>query len=176
MKTQTLTKLERTNSELDDLIEHLKAYSNEQLNHRPAEGVWSVIDVMHHLMRAEMLSHNYVKKKLSYGGTFKKAGLATSWRLFVLNTYLRLPIKFKAPELVSQVHFPEKSDFNEVQGKWRTQRKSLLAFLEELPEEIFDKEIYKHPLAGRVTLGGMVDFFIAHFQRHRKQIYRTIKV
>ena len=175
MKTQTLAKLEKINGELDDLVEYLKSYSNEQLNHRPAEGVWSVIDVMHHLMRAEKLSHNYVKKKLSYGGSFKKAGLVSSWRLFILNSYLRLPFKFKAPELVSQVHFPDNNDFNELQEEWRAQRKSLLSFLEEQPEELFDKEIYKHPIAGRVTLGGMVDFFTAHFQRHRKQIYRTIR-
>jgi hypothetical protein len=48
------------------------------------------------------------------------------------------------------------------------------SYLEDLPEHIFDKELYKHPFAGRVTIRGMVDFFGGHLERHAKQIDRTI--
>jgi hypothetical protein len=44
-----------------------------------------------------------------------------------------------------------------------------------LPDHLYDKEIYKHPFAGRLSLMGMVDFFEHHFRRHREQMRRALK-
>ena len=80
--------LDRVDSDLKALLEELKDYSNDDLNRQPGPGKWSAFQVMHHLMRAEGLSVKYLKKKMSFNPTFKKAGLGEAWRKGLLYTYL----------------------------------------------------------------------------------------
>ncbi len=174
MKQKVLQNLEQMNLYLEAIFEKLQPYPDEQLNQKPSKGEWSAMNVLHHLMRSERLSHGYIRKKLSFNPTLKKANLGTAWRSFLLNGYLKFPLKWKAPEGVSEVHFPEYSTLEEVKSQWRQQRLQLKSHLEELPDHLFDKELYKHPFAGRVTIAGMVHFFHGHMIRHNKQIDRTL--
>jgi hypothetical protein len=52
----------------------------------------------------------------------------------------------------------------------------MAAFLDNLPAEYADKEVYRHPFAGRMSLAGMLSFFEAHFINHRRQLYRALRV
>ena len=36
------------------------------------------------------------------------------------------------------------------------------------------KEIWKHAVAGKMNISQMLAFFNMHFNRHRKQVYRTL--
>ncbi len=175
MKQKVINNLNQIDARLEALFQKLGAYDNDLLNKKPAEGEWSPMDVLHHLMRSERLSHGYIRKKLSYNPNLKKAGLGANWRAFLLSAYLKLPLKWKAPAVVSEEHFPEYSTLQEVSEQWRQQRHQLKQHLEELPGHLFDKELYKHPFAGKITIAGMIDFFGGHMERHSKQIDRALE-
>jgi hypothetical protein len=174
MKHKVLQNLDKIDDQLQDLFDRLGSYPNEVLNKKPSEDDWSAMDNLHHLMRSERLSYGYIRKKLSFNPKLKKANLSTAWRSWLLSTYLRFPMKFKAPEAVAEEHFPEYSTLQEVSEQWKQQRLQLKSYLEDLPEHVFDKELYKHPFAGRVTIRGMVDFFGGHLERHSRQIDRAL--
>ncbi len=157
-----------------ELFAELEARSDEALNRGPGPGKWSPIQVMHHLIISEELSLRYLQKKLSYNPTLKKAGPAAFWRRWVLKTYLWLPFKFKAPKAVNDEALPRYVSFVETKARWEKIRKEITDFLEQAPKELLDKEVYKHLVAGRLTLEGMLEFFLYHSRRHMAQIRRSL--
>jgi len=177
-QTKLPTKVDRQlrylDAELSEFLKVLKDYSERTLNKKPAEGKWSVLQVMHHLILVEGFGKAYVEKKLSFNPELKKAGLGGAWRKFIMNTSVKIPFKINAPGAVSGQNLPEESSFWETAKKWKQQREELRAFLEGLPVEYFEKELYKHPMAGKMSLYGLMDFNVAHFKRHRKQINKIL--
>ena len=168
-------RLDTLDAALDALLDELAAHSAEALDRPPAPGQWSALQVMQHLMRSEELSMRYLQKKLRYQPELRKAGPAAALRSRLLRFYLRLPFKFKAPAPVDAPTFEADVSLEELAGRWKANRRELRAFLDGLPDDTYDKEVYKHPFAGRLTLTGMVDFFDGHFQRHRQQIRRGLE-
>jgi len=175
MDKKTANELQKANRNLDQLISRLEELPPEQLSAAPSEGAWSVLDCLHHLRLAEYYAHAYIKKKLSFNPELKSNNLSSWMRSKMLTTYSRWPMKWQAPKGVDKAAFPEDSSLEEIVGKWKGQRQKLESYLNELPIELFGKQVYKHPFSGRLSLAGMVTFFNSHFDRHLKQINRTIK-
>ena len=168
-------KLKELDEELGRLLNELKKYSSAQLSARPEPGAWSVFQVMQHLMIAESKSIGYVKKKTSYPEGLKKAGFLGKFREAGLKLFLWLPFKFKAPAIVNEDQFRENVSLDELAAAWRASRGELAHFIENMKPEWADKEIFRHALAGRMPVDGMLTFFADHFARHRKQIDRTLQ-
>ncbi len=164
----------KLDASLIDLLESLKDQPEHVLNKKINEEKWSVLQVIYHLILTEEASINYCKKKLSFNPELKKAGIVTYFRRISLMTFVGLPFKFKAPEMVSETRMPKEMRFWELVKKWKNIRQEAKEFLGGLPPEMFKKEVYKHPAAGRLTLTDMVDFWEVHFRRHRKQIKKIM--
>jgi hypothetical protein len=84
---------------------------------------------------------------------------------------LYLPLKFKAPKSTID-HLPEYIALDELQTRWNKSRAAWNSFLKEMPENLLDKAVFKHPRAGRIGWGHTFKFFQVHFDRHLKQIAR----
>jgi len=169
------TQLNNLDDKLNKLFADLESYSDEQLCKKTAPDSWSAIQVLHHLIMSEKYSRMYCEKKLSFNPKLKKAGLGTSLRTKFVNFYLNSPFKAPAPKMISGPNLPEKDTLANVREIWLSERANLAKFIQDLPQEYTDKEIYKHPLGGRLTIDGMMQFFDAHFKNHEKQIYRALK-
>lgn len=174
MKASLESRLDRLDAELLKLLKELESYEDEQLNKSPAEGGWSPLQVLQHLKQAEELSMRYLQKKLSYNPELKGAGLLSGLRSWLLKTYLRAPFKFKAPKNVDTTDMPRDLSLKNITKEWMAIRRELREFLASLPDDIYSKEVYRHPFAGRLTLAGMVDFFEEHFRRHQRQVQRAL--
>ena len=159
---------------LRSLLEELKDYSDTDLNRKPNPEAWSALQVMHHLMLAESFSTAYIKKKLSFNPTLKKSGIDDVFKGWLLKAYLNSPFKVKAPKGVDSEVLPTESKFWETAKSWKKQRVELRDYLSSLPEEILKKQIYKHPMAGKMGIKQMLTFHQYHFNRHRKQIKKML--
>lgn len=167
--------IKRLDDKLIQLLKTLKVYSEDQLNRKPDQDKWSVIQIMHHLMLAEGGSLNYVKKKTSFNPELKDAGVKAALRELALSTYFGSPLKRKAPATISGDKLPAHASFWKTAQDWKNQRSELREFLCTLPPDLLKKEVYKHPFVGRITIYGMMRFFEQHFDRHHKQIQRIIR-
>jgi hypothetical protein len=176
MNQKVEAQLQHIDTKLDRLLTNLAQHPAEKLQQRPTPGTWSVTDVLQHLMLVENASQQYVQKKLSFNPTLPNVNLGTAWRMLVLKSYNWLPIKLKAPKYVDETNFSTDLLLTDIADRWRNQRLQLRGFLESLPEDIFNKEVYKHPLAGRLSLLAMLQFYEGHFDRHHKQIRKLLKV
>jgi len=168
----TFTTMQR---DLQDLFNELSDQPDQVLNRKAADDQWSIHQVMHHLIVTEDLSLKYLQKKLSFNPELKKAGMMTGFRHLGLKIFIKTPIKFKAPEAVSGENLPEESTFWEVVKLWKTNREEMESFLDNLPDDILDKELFKHAMAGKLTVKSMLKFHKSHFYRHRKQIRRLLE-
>ncbi|MCB0609412.1 MAG: DinB family protein [Lewinellaceae bacterium] len=167
--------IDRLDQALAALFVELSAYSDEQLNQRPAPGKWSPLMILHHLRLSEHYSHLYVTKKLKGDGPFANGKISDPFRLFLIWFVFNSGIKWKAPPGIGDGSLPETSSLQAVQTQWLAQRQQLREYLSALPDKLSGRAIYKHPYAGRLTLPGMVRFFGIHFTHHRKQVRRALE-
>ena len=176
MKAQILQTNAKYGAKVDALLREFSSIPEDILNRRPPNGGWSAAQTAWHLIMVEERSLKYVQKKLSFGNSFEKVGLGVHWRSLCLNAALYLPIKFKAPASSNSDTLPETSTFSELNEYWQRGRSEWLDFLTQMPDNLTDKAVYKHPRAGRIGWLQMLSFFEQHFDRHRKQIKRALLI
>ncbi|TNE59041.1 MAG: DinB family protein [Bacteroidetes bacterium] len=158
---------------VEDLFQKLSSNDDAILNMTALDGGWSAIQTLHHLILTEELALGYVRKKLSFNPRLDRPGPGAWVSEQLLKLYLALPFKFKAPPNVSEEKLPGFTSLKDTKNRWLKIREEWAAFLENLPDELVDKAVYKHPIAGRLGWLGMLNFFHHHFDRHRKQVFRA---
>ncbi len=175
MEKRSAKKLKELDAELTSLFESLKDFSDSQLNRQSNEGKWSILQNIHHLIQSEDASQKYIVKKLSFNPVLKKSGIANGFRAFILGIYMKNGPKRKAPELINTDNLPNDTKFWETVKLWKDQRKNLKTFLETLEPELYNKQLYKHPAAGKLDIYQMLNFFQQHFRRHLRAIEKISK-
>ena len=174
MRQKILDSNTKYNDNVSALLHKLSEYSEEMLNRTPENGGWSAIQTAWHLLLVEELSLKYTQKKLHYGGTFEKVGFLVYWRSFLLQLFLVLPFKFKAPANSSGESLPAHSTLSELGERWAKARMDWANLLTQLPDDLLNKSVYKHPRVGRIGWLQMLSFFSTHFDRHLKQIRKAL--
>ncbi|MCS7035964.1 MAG: DinB family protein [Saprospiraceae bacterium] len=157
------------------LLRLMAPYDDERLNRAPAPGSWSAMQVAHHLILVESLALRYVQKKLSFQPELHKAGWREWRNLLVLQAYLGTPLKFRAPDVVGEQHLPIFATLDQTRQQWQQANAAWRSFLENMPDSLCDKAVYRHPLVGRLSWAGMLAFFEAHLARHRRQLQRALR-
>lgn len=143
------------------------------MNRPPAPGRWSAAQVIGHLVKAESLSVAYIRKKSSDPSKLRLAGIAHALKATLVVALMRLPLKFFAPEIVAEI--PENASPVELRERWRATRSEMSELLDGLPDALLGTCLYKHPVAGPMTVESALDFMIAHAARHAKQIDRVLR-
>lgn len=175
MKGKILQKQALYNKIVGDLMQKLSTYSFEQLNRKPADGGWSAIQTMHHLILSEERSMEYVEKKVKYGADAPQIGFASWARTAALRLFLWSPLKRKAPVNVVPEDLPEGVSLQDTQKRWMAVRTKWDVFFKNMPDEYAQKELFKHQVAGRMGFEHMIDFYVSHFNRHYAQIMRALR-
>ena len=174
MKHSTLNQaFEKIEKERKNLYERLLTYDVVIIHTRPKPDAWSVIEVIEHLIAAEHSSLQYLLKKTQDLNGAKKTGFKERLRALSLHLFLSAPIKFKAPNMTIPVS--NIATLADTQSRWEKIRTELHALWNRLPEEALDRNWFRHPLAGKLSLLQMIAFFGTHFARHEHQIWRTLK-
>ena len=154
------------------LVAYLLGSSQVLLNKNPDSLHWSPLQIIQHLILAEELSLKSVKAKLLLG-KFEKAGAMAMVREIGLILALRSPIKYAAPAAVSKL--PENLDLNLLIEQWEKVRMDWKELLESIESRLLMNYLFKHPVAGKLKLGGGLSFMYEHVNRHEKQIKMALK-
>ncbi len=158
-----------------DIFQELASKDPSVLNRKFAPETWSAFQNLEHLIGAESASLAYLRKKMSSGGNnISKAGFKSWVRWALLRLAFALPtLKFKVPAQLPEL--PETSDFDDLNKRFVAHRLEFKAFLDTLSDDLLESELWKHPSAGKMSIAQMLDFFVDHVNRHRKQLQRTIQ-
>lgn len=174
LKNDLIARNDRYSRKVNRLLAELESLPEEMLNKKPVKGGWSAIQTIYHLILAEELSLAYVKKKLSFNPETKPAGAGARWRGFLLWAYLSTPLKFKAPKNIAEENLPAFAGLAVTRARWHNVRDAWEDFFKQMPENLTNKAIYKHPRAGRLGWNQMLSFFETHFDRHLAQVKRVL--
>jgi hypothetical protein len=168
MNKQHQKKFESLESSRGKLFDLLKDSTHQHLNAKPAPDKWSINQIISHLLTAETLSVEYIKKKIENASSVKRAGFKSKFRLWTLKVAFFLPLKYKAPPIAAEV--PEISDLKELKEKWDVVRNDLYHILLNSDKSVLKKEIFKHLIVGKMNLQQALEFMQTHFDHHFRQI------
>lgn len=172
MATSLSTQYERIEASKAEILARLDGLDDEQLNRRPAENEWSAIQVICHLVRAESLSLRYIRKKMQ-GDDPGDGGLGAKLRSGALSLILKLPLRYKAPSRSAEL--PERADLEATRCEWEEGRAGWKELVDSLSPEQARKTIFRHPVAGRLTLSQTLRFMDNHIKRHTGQVERILR-
>lgn len=148
--------------------------SEETLLQKPSPDQWSVQEVIQHLYISESISLDYIQYKLKDAHKVKKSSMMNSLRSWVLSVALKSPLKFKAPPVISSKAMPSGEDWATTRQKMDDLHQQFVDIAIAIPPEMLSKELFRHPMAGRMTLGEMFSFLKDHNRHHQAQIRRTL--
>jgi hypothetical protein len=166
-------RFERLESARARVLALLEAVDPDALQRAPAPGRWSALQLLHHVVVSEALTIGYVRKKMLAGASLPRAGLASRLRLVAVQATLASPLRISAPAAVASV--PERVDPDELLARWRAVREELRQLLEGFPPELLDRRVFRHPIAGGLSLEHAVGTLGAHFDHHARQIERALR-
>ena len=156
------------------LLAEVSPLSSSTYYFRPGEGRWSISQILTHLVTSERLSLNYMKKKsqtpVEQLGT---ANLLDDVWFFVFGLSQQIPLRYKAPKIVLD-NTPNPLSFGELVRQWDGLRLELADFLNTLESEKIQKKIYKHPIAGRLSVILALRFMVLHLKHHLPQVRAII--
>lgn len=155
------------------LLDRVKNVS-DRFNTNPGNNKWSIHQILAHLVAAEKLSVQYVRKKMQGIDQAKDAGLTESLKMIVLKISQRLPFKFNAPQPVVALTATY-SNLDELITDWDTTRATLKNLLEEIGDDQTKRLIFKHPVVGKLDIAQALEFMKEHVAHHLPQVKRLLK-
>ena len=150
------------------LLKDLQDLDEATLNTSPAEGKWSIGQIVAHLVQVEQLTMGYIQRKLQKEEELQHVNVKNAVKAMLLKVALNSGMKFKAPQVAAEV--PDEVDLNAVRLQWDETRYKLEDLLTELPPALLDKCLFRHPYAGMLSITQTLTFLQDHFNHHLQQI------
>lgn len=151
-------------------LAYLENWDKDRLQASP-DSCWSALQIVEHLITSETGTLEYLKKKTQTAPELMHpAGQAEAQAARKLSLALKSDERWKAPDILPQPsgNFP----MSMLQAAWSDLRVQWKAFLDELPADYYDKQVFKHPLAGRLNMEQTLDFVCHHIDHHVHQLRR----
>lgn len=155
-----------------EMLSFTKQYSEEQVSFKPGTEEWSMVQVVKHLVMTETQILQHIQKRLAKGG-LRPANIKSWVRYVVVKLALRYRKKIKTPRQVAMP--PEGLNFTEVAEEWNLLRLHWKKNLEHLPPDSIDKNMFRHPIAGDMSIGHTLSFMNEHIRHHMAQLTRIRK-
>lgn len=143
----------------------------EQRHFKPKPDAWCMLQVAQHVIASENGALRFINKhaarKNSFWGNLQSRIIAGSLKML-----LHLPFKFKAPNIAELS--PQHTEAYEIVGdNWLKVRESWRAYLEKVQAAQLNDIVFKHPVAGNMTLQQTLNnFMLAHLKHHLIQLKR----
>jgi hypothetical protein len=165
-------RFERLEDRRQDLLVRLEEHDRVRLNRPRADGGWSALQVLHHVITAEEGTRRYISKKMLGGTTLPPAGLVSRLRRLTLQAANGSPFRFKAPAVTAAV--PPDIDPKELRARWQEVRTDWRTLLESFPEELLDRMVFRHAMVGLMGLPDTLAFLQSHLAHHGRQVERLL--
>ncbi|MFD1030645.1 DinB family protein [Metaplanococcus flavidus] len=147
------------------ILESAERFSDDQLNHKPAEGKWSAMQILDHLQLMENVIARNIAKELERGSS--KKAVKKPIQLTVSRT-----IKVDAPSYTQPS--ADFIDLAEMKSRLETSRNQLNQIFDNASKETLKSKSLPHPVFGKVPLIQWFPFVGLHEKRHFKQLEDTL--
>ncbi|MEJ8802699.1 DinB family protein [Pontibacter sp. H249] len=152
----------------NQLLDELDGFDDELLNTAPAEGKWSINQIICHLIEVEKLTIGYINHKLQKQEDLGASCFSNTFKAILLKLALRSGKKYKAPAVVATV--PDTANLSKLRHQWDDTRFKLEDLLNDITPGHMDKCLFKHPVVGPLSINQTLGFLNDHFTHHERQI------
>lgn len=163
---------ERLETTRFEVLRLLDGRDHSVLNRTRADGGWSALQVLHHVVAAEEATIGYIKKKMQAGASIPRAGVRSRLGLLGLRLAFASPLRFRAPAATASV--PAEIDAAGLRAGWQSGREAWRALLAAFPEDLVNRQVFRHPVAGRMSLRDTLGFMQSHLDHHARQVERAL--
>ena len=160
----------------DRLVATLAAAPPKDLHRPPVPKAWSPFQVMQHVGLVERASVDYLLYKFGDEAPPPRQSLRTRLNGKLVIAGLVSPLKFKAPEPVdvSGQDLLDAPTLTEVRDVLRGARADLRDLIARAPSTWLEGAVFRHPVAGRMSLDDLALMLLVHHNRHARQIERGL--
>ena len=159
--------LKRLDSVHQKLINTISPLDPNLYSERPAEGEWSVAEIVHHLCLVE----DRVTKELEAAIAREPLRVGFFRRLIPTSIVSLRLIRVKAPKAMNPLDWPARDQAIENFDRARSNLKTLCA---AHSEERFRNLVFTHPFLGDIDGVATISFIGYHELRHYKQIREVL--
>jgi hypothetical protein len=148
------------------LLDDLERLSDEQLRRKPGPDNWSLLEIVQHMVLSEreVLQDLPESKEL----TARKRGFRARLSYAVVLAVLRWNIPAPVP---SDGMVPDgNTSLSELRHQWEENLSWLRDYLDTLRPEDLQRAVFRHPIAGPMTVAQTIDMAKLHFDVHFRQI------
>lgn len=159
-------KLER---QKQTLLEQLATWDSPLLTFRSAPGEWSALDVLDHVVKTEATILAVMRSQHT---SAYAVPAPDRLRGFLLTLLFLTPARVKAPGSVKAIVPSGDTSFASLSAAWTQTRAELEDFLDSIPSKHLRSAVFRHPVAGWMTLPRTLRFLSAHIVHHVFQLRR----
>ena len=160
--------LKRLDAVHEKLLNAVSSLEPQLYSERPAEGEWSVAEIVHHLCLVE----NRVTKELEAAIAREPRRVGVLRRLLPTSIVSLRAIRVKAPKAMNPLDAPARELAIENFDVIRSSLKTLCA---THGDERFRNLVFKHPFLGEIDGVATVSFVGYHERRHYKQMREVLR-
>ena len=161
-----LKQLEEQKAEILSLLD---GWSPARLAYRPAPDAWSAVEVLDHLVRAEIGITAAARRGLQQPHAI---GLRDRLGFFFLDRIFRSQRRVKVPSSASAVLPDPTVTLPSVIQRWDDTRHELAELLARVTPDQMQAGVFRHPVSGWMNLPNVLSFFSVHLTHHRFQLQR----
>lgn len=166
------TQFERLEREYQELFERLETFKPEQLHFKPGQGKWSLLQIIEHLVLAERSVLNCRPDLQRPIAAPKRLLHAFNYLLVVGVLKLGIPV----PVVSSDMEPKGELSLSALYRQWNENRQKLRHHMQAPPPDLKSRLLFCHPVAGPLTLKKTLHVGRLHFQSHRSQFDRNMKI
>ncbi len=174
MNNQLEKKFHKLEELKNEIVAVLTNTSKELINRNPADGKWSPLQILYHIIRAEQAATIALKRSIKEYQLKEDMGFFSAFKTFQLRLYFSLPLKFKAPKGVDNI--PDSPDFDELIKKWESLRNDMKEFFQSIPPDAMNKNLFSTWYSNKMNIQHVTEFLILHSERHYRQIKKLIRL
>jgi len=154
------------------LLDRLRDATPAQLSTKPRSDAWSVLEILEHLVLAEQTVlmgwpaySELVDKK-------RTAGNHIRYLIVMLVLKARIPVRVPSRRMVPT----GTPTLNELEARWKSSEAWLHSYVEQLDASGLRKAVFRHPVAGPVTVAQAMRMNLVHVRIHRRQIDKLLRM
>lgn len=151
------------------LLDELSRWTPERLAFQPRAGEWSALQMLDHLIRTEREILLVVYKNEHQ---LHEYGIIDRLRNRMLVALFRTKSKVKVPKTASLVLPGELTELPILSAEWHSIRATLAGNIDRLIHDSFGKAMFRHPVAGWMSMQAVLDFLSVHLVHHGFQLDR----
>lgn len=163
--------LQQMEAEKERFLTELKSWTVEERSYHP-EGGWNALQIMEHIITSEVGTLGYLKKKTQAAiEDIPLLDEETTANGVKLVEALKSTRQWQAPNVLQGPTGTH--SYDAMATHWETVREDFFTFMDGLPGGLNHRQVFNHPIAGRIGLVHTIAFLASHITHHMHQLERV---